>query len=268
MNPKIKDINELPNLINKYSYGIKLHPDFLFRGQANIDWKLEPSFTRLANRNQLDRSKALQLERECINKFSISASKLLSIENTIDLTLTKLKSPDGMGIDFLGWLVLMQHYFAPTRTLDWSTSCWVALYFACCEEEDYDGVLWIADFKKATDYGMGKLKLNGKKFNSLVTEQNSEEILVFGNALNTNERLEAQQGRFSICTNPLSNHETILNECSALSKIEISKELKTEIMKKLHSMNISAKTLFPGIDGLGKSIREYCSLWDKTSIII
>ncbi len=38
-------------------------------------------------------------------------------------------------------------------------------------------------------------------------------------------------------------------------------------MKDLHQMNITAKTLFPGIDGLGKSINEYCHLWDETSII-
>jgi hypothetical protein len=265
MNPRIENIDELQDLKNEYPYAIKLHPDFLFRGQANIEWKLEPSFTRLANSSQLDRTKALQLERECVNKFSISASKLLSIENTIDLTLAKAKSPDGMGIDFPGWFILMQNYSAPTRTLDWSTSYWVALYFACSEEEDHDGVLWIADFKKATEYG--ELKVKQRNFGALITDPRSEEILMFGGSFNTNERLEAQQGRFSICTNPLSNHETILNECSALSRKEISKELKTEIMKELHSMNISAKTLFPGIDGLGKSIREYCSLWDETSII-
>jgi len=259
------DMKELQKQISQYSNSIKLHPTFLFRGQADSTWTLEPSFTRIANKRALDREKALQLERESVNKFSISASKLLPLENTIDLTLSRFKSQDGHGIDFPGWFVVMQHYSAPTRTLDWSSSPWAALYFSCCEEEACDGALWIADFNKVTVYGDGKL--SGRKFSVLMTDKDAPDILQFMTTFNTNERIEAQQGRFSVCTNPLSNHETILTECDGLHKIEIPKELKPEIMVELNRMNISAKTLFPGIDGLGKSIYEYCNLWDDRSII-
>jgi len=259
------DIKKLSEEIRKYSNKIALHPNFLFRGQAKSTWSLEPSFTRLASKRNLDRKKALQLEREIVNKFSISASKLLPLKNTIDLTLARFKSPDGKGLDFMGWFVLMQHYSAPTRKLDWSCSPWAALYFSCYEEEDCDGALWVADFNKVTQYG--KEKLGGKDFNALLTDPNAEEILMFSMAYSTNERIEAQQGRFSVCTNPLINHEIILNKCESLVKIEIPKELKSKIMKHLYEMNISAKTLFPGIDGLGRSIHEYCNLWSEDSII-
>ena len=86
-------------------------------------------------------------------------------------------------------------------------------------------------------------------------------------ARNSNERIEAQQARFSISTNPLSNHESQLYECDSLVKINIPRKLKPDILRELNQMNITAKTLFPGIDGLGKSIYEYCNLWDETSII-
>ena len=95
----------------------------------------------------------------------------------------------------------------------------------------------------------------------------SQDIVVLTMAYNSNERIEAQQGRFSVSTNPLVNHETQLNEHDSLSKIEIPKELKPDILKELNQMNITSKTLFPGIDGLGKSIYEYCNLWDKDSVI-
>ena len=62
------------------------------------------------------------MEREAVNKFSISGSKLLPREYTIDLTLLRFKSHDGAGLDFMDWFVLMQHYGAPTHTLDWSCS--------------------------------------------------------------------------------------------------------------------------------------------------
>ena len=120
-------LTELKNTIAQYSNTVKFHPNYMFRGQADISWKLEPSFTRLVNKKKLDRNKALQLERECVNNFSISAGILLPLDKTINLTLARFKSQDG-GIDFMGWLTLMQHFSAPTRQLDWTTSPWVALY--------------------------------------------------------------------------------------------------------------------------------------------
>lgn len=259
------NFSELSEKLKKYNNTVTLHPKWLFRGQADYSWSLTPSFTRLANSKNLDRNQTLQLERESVNKFSISASQLLPIENTVALTLSRLKSPGGKGLDFLGWFVLMQHYSAPTRKLDWSISSWVALYFSCCEEKNSDGAIWIANFEKITNYGNRRLK--GRDFANLLTDKDSEEILVFSMAFNTNERIEAQQGRFSVCTNPLSNHETLMNECKGIEKVTIPKELKPEILCELHKMNISAKTLFPGIDGLGKSICEYCELWDENSVI-
>ena len=258
-------LEKLSKELRKYSNVVKFHPDHLFRGQARSCWGLEPSFSRLANKRKLCRTKALQLERECVNKFSISASKLLPLRDSLDLTLARFTPSDGKGIDFLGWFVMMQHYSAPTRKLDWSCSPWVALYFACCEEKDNDGTLWIADFNKVTEYGNKKL---GKlEFVDLMIGKNSKDILVFSMAFNTNERIEAQQGRFSICTNPLVDHKNLMQECDGISKIEIPKKAKSEIMEELYRMNITAKTLFPGVDGLGKSIYEYIDLWDDSSVI-
>lgn len=259
------NFSELKEIIDQYSNTVKLHPNFLFRGHADISWKLEPTFTRLANKKKLNRNTALQLERESVNKFSISASQLLPIEKTIGLTLARFKSPDGHGIDFFGWFSIMQHFSAPTRSLDWTTSPWVALYFACCELEDCDGAIWLVDFNKATT--CAERKLDGNNFVNLMMHPESPEIVFITMALNSNERIEAQQGRFSICTNPLANHEVQLQNYNSLVKINIPKEIKPEILKELNQMNITAKTLFPGIDGLGKSIYEYCYLWDKESFI-
>ena len=161
----------------------------MFRGQADSSWNLEPSFTRLVNKNNLSRIQALQLERECVNKFSVSASKMLSLDKTIELTLARFKSLVGLAIDFMGWFVVMQHFSAPTRQFDWNTSPWVALYFAYCEKEDCNGAIWIANFHKVDSYA--KAKLNGGNFVDLMTNPESQDIVVFTSAFNTNERLEA-----------------------------------------------------------------------------
>ena len=252
---------ELVKEISQFINTVTLHPNFLFRGQADNEWPLEPSFTRIINRRKLNRKEALQLERECINKFSISALNLLPVKNTITLL------PQNGKTTFSEWHVVMQHYSAPTRKLDWSCSPWVALYFACCEQEDSDASILIADFDKVVSEADKRLNETNTDFYALAFDPNSPDILHFEMAYNTNERLEAQQGRFSVCTNPLIDHRKMIEDVGGLHEITIPKAMKPEIMQELYKMNITAKTLYPGIDGLGKSTYEYCNLWDKNSII-
>ncbi|MFZ8366156.1 hypothetical protein ACO1LR_13290, partial [Staphylococcus aureus] len=54
-------------------------------------------------------------------------------------------------------------------------------------------------------------------------------------------------------------------ENSGLYKLVIPKSLKLEFLARLKSMNITAESLFPGLDGFGKSIRESLLLrkWAK-----
>lgn len=43
----------------------------------------------------------------------------------------------------IGWLLMMQHYGAPTRLLDWTENILVAAYFAVHEERTEDGEIWV-----------------------------------------------------------------------------------------------------------------------------
>ncbi|MFM5839996.1 FRG domain-containing protein [Aeromonas rivipollensis] len=254
--------SDLISQLKEFNNTVTLHPNYLFRGQADKSWGLQPSLTRIAKKKEFTRQEILQLERECINRFSVSARNLLPIENTVTL-LPNMKGE----IDFMGWSVVMQHYSAPTRLLDWSCSPWVALYFACCEGES-DGAIFISDFEKINKEANKKIEAAGKEFYPLTIDLESPNILQSITSYNTNERIEAQQGRFLVCTNPLIDHEKLLNEFDGLRKITIPQNMKQEIMNELYHMNITARTLFPGIDGLGKSTSEYCNLWDKRSKII
>jgi hypothetical protein len=264
----IDDFAKLAEKISKFGNRPKLHPDYLFRGQSDAQWSLEPSFAQVANQLHLDRNESLQLEWESVVKFSMSAKNLLPLTNTLQLSL----SPGH--IDLAGWGPLMQHYGAPTRQLDWSISPWVALYFSCCEKDELDGALWIADFKKVDEVAKKKLadlepKANPEKvFFKLLRESSAPEIVVFSMPTTSNERIDAQQGRFSLCTNPLADHAHEICAASGLEKVVIRKSMKSQIMEELYKMNVSAAALFPGIDGLGRTIRDFCKLWDKRSRII
>jgi len=87
-----------------------------------------------------------------------------------------------------------------------------------------------------------------------------------------NERTVRQQGTFSVSNNILRNHDDLIVEMaikadkpSGLYKLEIPSHLKLEFLARLRQMNITSESLFPGLDGLGRTIRETLLLrkWKK-----
>ena len=82
----------------------------------------------------------------------------------------------------------------------------------------------------------------------------------------------AEQGHFSVSTNPLAPHDQpILEACSAVAadhppksiiqrKIIIASRLKLTILQQLRAMNVAPHALFPDLDGLGRSLADLASL--------
>lgn len=100
--------------------GINKNEIPLFRGQADVDYKLLPYIGR---------------DRE--SKFAITIFN--EERNLIDTA--KYKMPDVFRNDLspIELLALLQHHGIPTRLLDVTENALVALYFACCSEYEKDG---------------------------------------------------------------------------------------------------------------------------------
>lgn len=292
-----ESLNEILTEQKNCNNPIILYPNFLFRGQSGKYKDLLPSLTRIIkNKNISNLPESLELEEESINKYKIRALSYLDIRQTISMTIrTNAFSKFRYDINHIPWMMIMQHFNAPTRCLDWTKSLLVATYFACKDNFDQNGFIWIANNKLIMDQMAKELRSFYK--NTLKTrlkdqdlmqeieralsnpreivwfslifdyiafkDLQSPNILQFIEPIITNERIEAQQGYFSICSNPTMDHKKLLEEAKALSVIEIPKNRKRDILSELYTYNINANTLFPGIDGLGKSIKEFCTLWDK-----
>jgi len=222
-----------------------------FRGQADASWKLVPSLTRLILNDEDSILKASGYESHTKNDF-VEQVHLLDSKMIYDLQ----NDPHSMLFD-------MQHYSCPTRLLDWSRSPYVALYFAVSELLSSDGALYVWDWRV--------YNFNHKLFYSILPPKNGDDVFSFTDhniieilfSTKPNERAARQQGSFSISNNIIKSHDDIITELSknvkrssGLYKLTISSELKLDFLERLKTMNITPLSLFPGLDGLGRSIKE------------
>ena len=168
------------------------------------------------------------------------------------------------------WSV-MRHYGAPTRILDWSSSVLVALYFACCDSGNWhrDGAIWIADTHAAgANYGshFGHLYFDDHPdWVRLYPATGAPKCTWFVPAGLADDRMLAQQGYFSICSHITVPHDWGLTEQgdgpTKHGRIIIPASAKPELLKLLHSCNINAMSLLPGLDGFATNLSQLHSLW-------
>jgi hypothetical protein len=235
-------VKDFPNVTDNYIH---------YRGQTNVNWKLTPSLTRIVNGDEISERKASGYESQAQLDF-ISQVHLLDTKISYDRNL----DPASMLVD-------MQHYSCPTRLLDWSQSPYVALYFAINENFDSNAALFAWDWRY--------YKRNLNEAYPKEQEIKSAEILKFTKhdiiemifAVKLNERIVRQQGAFSVSNNIIKNHDDLIidlgkkvDKPSGLYKLEIPAHLKLEFLARLKLMNISPESLFPGLDGLGRTIKE------------
>lgn len=104
---------------------------YWFRGQSNSSWQLRPSLYRITQNLNLSDQQAIELETAALAEFRSKAH--LFVDSSLLDKVTTLPC----------WWALMQHHGAPTRLLDWSTSPYVAAYFAAQQDGSGEpGAVW------------------------------------------------------------------------------------------------------------------------------
>ena len=274
-------INAIEKLKNKYTYemgGINnyvVEPQFLFRGHGNHKkYKLEPNILRTKKTQYGSTTQFSQLEYNILSDF---ISEARAYEKNI------------MDNDIKAWLEMAQHYKVPTRLLDFTENPLVALYFACRSKSEEVASVWIIDEKRYEnnfwDTPYIKLALDSQTIVSNIIER---EILLLGKPEKNNvqdypypwiykpkyqdERMKLQSSMFMIwgskecaLTEMISEHnymnmddnEVITSDSPAfLYALEIDSEGKSEILKQLDMLGINEKFIYPGLEGIGKTIAK------------
>eukprot|EP00919_Chromeraceae_sp_WS-2016_P003027 GHVR01007401.1.p1 GENE.GHVR01007401.1~~GHVR01007401.1.p1 ORF type:complete len:266 (-),score=35.74 GHVR01007401.1:779-1576(-) len=253
---KTKTITDWKSLVELIEATTRFYPEptmggIYYRGQSDSSWGLEPSLTRLVKGDNISERKVKAYERQSILDYGASYGL---IEN--ELSVEGVKNSPSVLID-------MQHYSCPTRLLDWSESPYIALYFAINESFDKDGGLYIWD-KLKYDKNIEPIVAGyGKISGSDILEFHTHDIINVIYAKKNNLRLSRQQGCFSISNNLLKDHGDLINEAakereeeSGIYKIIIPSDFKYEILARLRMMNVTPEILLPGLDGLGRKVKE------------
>ena len=210
-----------------YLYNLSLdRASFVFRGQADFNWTLQPSIYRSFD---FIRYQTSVYERFLLDTKPETPQPPLT-HTTYDIE----------------WLMLCQHYEVPTRLLDWTSEILTALFFACSEKEhlDKDGSLFICnknDYPRFTTYDEPAME----------TQE-----LAFVDTYIVNPRMRMQSGSFMIWGHTPLNEETTEsydlweyrkkhNNDIFLEKIRIPKEAKVTILQELKDIySISDNSLY------------------------
>jgi hypothetical protein len=207
------------NSFHDFHIFLEQHAGYMYRGVSDSKYKLIPKVSRDWHLE----SKALRIvEILLLEQFKIRAVQHINYRPTNDWE----------------WLALAQHHGLSTRLLDWTRNPLVALYFACISHDTKDGAVYFALCLDEVDISICKSPFDIEKECKWSAQQ-------------TNKRLAAQDGLFTISPNPIELMEQGIYYC-----VHIDKSAKGGIIKTLKTFGIHHASLFPGLDGVAKYVEE------------
>ena len=252
--------------VEEFGRQYQSHYRHVFRGQSDSRWKLETTLERAALR--LNES-GVELERHILREFQRQAPNYLS----------RLPERD----DALEWLSLIRHYGSPCRLLDFSHSFWIALFFAM-ESANSNFSVFVVNLlplDKLKD-GICRVDIAGNEVrgvcdmnsflrDSMHGEQGEEFKKVYSDEpFYINERFASQQGHVLFSGSADTSFEKALEnsgragEDVLVDRIDIDFGLRRDVAHLLEKMNISHRTLMPGLEGFAKS---FWNPWIPKSMI-
>jgi hypothetical protein len=205
----------------------------MYRGQSR-EWPLLPSISRLGS--ILDGYENWQvLQDDLLNRFAKHGRPFLS---PLPLSVEE-------------WLLHAQHYGVPTRLLDWTTNPLKALFFAVESElhTKKDGVVWAFTPSYWRDDPMTETALDNndltpfypKHINSRITAQESCFVA-----------FPMPENSLPLC--PMNLKKSRYKAVRSLGRIKIPAKSKPGLLRELHVLGVTYRTVFPDLQGVAQHI--------------
>ena len=204
------------------------HPanEWVFRGQSNKEWRLQPSVGR-------GDSYTLHWERLLLDQFRRLAEPYV--------TSAELTEWD--------WLALAQHHGLPTRLLDWTSNSLVACFFACAKarphSREVDGRVIAIETGSVGFY-------DSKEQMELDPFEIESAKLIKPRALSG--RILNQRGLFSIHAHP-DQYWGVRTKGIKNDQFDIPAEMKESLLRGLHNIGIDDAHVMPDLDGLARMLK-------------
>jgi len=246
-----RDIDSWPDFIGLMS-GWNGFRNWCFRGQADARWPLHCSLSR-----------HVVVSKVCKDAWALQEGRIRRIfERKSHLFLGS--PPVG---DELEWLALMQHHGAPTRLLDFTWSPYVAAFFAL-ERATGDAAVWalnlpllwhLHDRHRCGGVRVGDADPRDPQAFEKFYLSNEHRFVWQGDPFRMPQRVVAQSGTFVVTSDLGTTVDQIVAAYPGTGELLVKFVLKTEqlraqAMASLYSMNITNASLFPGLDGLARSM--------------
>ena len=268
INTEISHVSRYIELLENSQKEFRRNQHFLYRGESRLEYELIPSVYRKDEYNS-DIYHTANTEMNILTEFMTEAAVYIDLSTD----------------DMFRWLEYAQHFGAPTRLLDWTSNPLVALYFACSDKGNSDGKVYILN---SLIYRIASERIN-KLSGKIILEEamkmirDSEKTFKYPAIFKPyymDKRMAAQSSEFMVWGYEKKSLDIVIRdlekdgrikelvddeiskgmmvthskEISPLSEIHIKGEDKLRILHELDRMGISYARLFPGLDGVGKSV--------------
>lgn len=216
------------------------HRVWMWRGQSDIDWRLDSSAYR-----RLENSTGYQASD--LNKAMINYEKTL-LQHA---THRGYRYENGKELSDFELLAKLQHHGAATRLVDFTRNALIGIWFACCENAEKSGLLVAFDTWYLEGY---EKELEVRTYEEIVEDFRDDPIT--WESPGVSARIAAQHSQFiysKVMKSP-SGSLAFPSDKRAYRKFELSPELKEEALQVLFEVfDINKSNIFPDIDGFAQS---------------
>ena len=247
-----------------------LDTSWVFRGGLQ-HWNPETTLERALQAWHIPADQAIEAERRLVRDFQRHPEvRHLGVDRN----------------DYLGWFALMQHHGAPTRLLDWTYSPFIAAFFAFDSlfqaqmrpgERDGQAAVWalntrwladaMRDVLAPDDYQRGQQTKSHESFATVYVKRRPPlRFVAPATPRELNDRLSIQQGVF-LCPGDVSrswlDNLSIVDfagDASRSRSFIMDRSLMPAAFDGLLRMNVTARSLLPGLDGYARSMNHRLKL--------
>lgn len=250
----VEHIGDIERQYGEYSSGsFTGHPEILYRGQGDSEWKLKTTLERYS-----DRKWTLTEYAELVYRCSPQIESLTGTDWKLPDTAKYFEEIDSAFCDyearipFYNYCAYLRHHGFPSPLLDWTRSPFVAAFFALEGRVSDQGASVFVFIERPTG---GKM-VGGSK----------NEVHSLGPYVSTHKRHFLQQCQYTIATEPrpgdrnrliIPHHEVVdlgTSEQDVFIKITIPKGVRMDALKSLYAHNITHFSLFHSDEALMQSM--------------